>query len=558
MKAIQLNDANHRLSSVPPGARRPRAGSRPAAFTLTAGALAALTSLAAQASNCTDAPVSGRVYNIVNEGSGLYLDVQGASKDDGATLIQWASNGAANQRYTVTALNDGWSIRPLHDQKSVDVYGWQTADGTPVKQWSYYGNANQQFNLNATGSGAFNIVSSYSKKLVSVKDNGAGSAVYQDSDRSSANQRWFLNPVDGKCARPSSGSFGSFLGSSKLLVGVSSTDANTLGSAPFDARYAYLAGGPAPDPSCLSKYTAICDGWWGTWQDRNLAPGEYVKGMITGNAAATYNGAARPRITMITYYLFLAASGGTEGAAEVAGMANTTVLKRYLDDWRFTLQSVGQSKAMLQIEPDLWGFVRSVNPDPHAVPAQVQAANATDCGWYENSAAGLARCMIAMAHKYAPNAAVGLHGSWWSGSVADATAFMKALGAGDGDFVTSDPADRDAAYYQIMKGDNSKWWNDTSFASYLAWDKALAEAVGKPVVLWQIPLGNGNQNNTANHWQDNKVDYLFSRINDVANAHVAAMMFGAGQGDQTSPESDGGNLVRKTKDLASKGGVGLR
>src|SRR5438046_2757375 len=123
-------------------------------------------------------------------------------------------------------------------------------------------------------------------------------------------------------------------------------------------------------------------------------------------------------------------------------MANTSVLKRYLDDWRFTLQSIGSGRALVQIEPDLWGFVRSVNANPHAVPAQVQAADATDCGWYENSAAGLSRCMIAMARKYAPNAAVGLHGSWWSGASADAAAFVKELGAGDGDFVTSDPADR--------------------------------------------------------------------------------------------------------------------
>jgi hypothetical protein len=62
---------------------------------------------------------------------------------------------------------------------------------------------------------------------------------------------------------------------------------------------------------------------------------------------------------------------------------------------------------MLHIEPDLWGFVRSVNGDPHAVPAQVRTANPADCASQENSAAGVARCMIAMARKYAPHVAVG-------------------------------------------------------------------------------------------------------------------------------------------------------
>lgn len=76
--------------------------------------------------------------------------------------------------------------------------------------------------------------------------------------------------------------------------------------------------------------------------------------------------------------------------------------------------------------------------------------------------------------------------------------------------------------------------------------------------MWQIPLGNSAQNNTTNHWQDNRVDYLFTHINEVANAHVAALLFGAGHSEQTTPETDGGNLVRKTIDNWQAGGTPLR
>jgi hypothetical protein len=281
---------------------------------------------------------------------------------------------------------------------------------------------------------------------------------------------------------------------------------------------------------------------------------------VQRGAAATWQGSARPQIPVFTYYLWLGASGGIEGSNEVAAMNDAVKLGRYLDDWRFLLQRIGNQRAMLHIEPDLWGFLRSTNGDPHAVPAKVSEANPTDCATQENSAAGLARCMIAMARGYAPNATVGLHASpWLYRSAGDGVAvgnFMRALGAEGGDFVVTDPSDRDAGWYEAQ-GQN-RWWDDTAAAAYLAWSKQLAETVGRPTVMWQIPLGNMAQNNTVNHWKDNRVDYLFSHLDEVVDAHVAALLFGAGHGEQTTPETDGGNLVSKTLSNWQAGGTPLR
>jgi hypothetical protein len=82
--------------------------------------------------------------------------------------------------------------------------------------------------------------------------------------------------------------------------------------------------------------------------------------------------------------------------------------------------------------------------------------------------------------------------------------------------------------------------------------------VGKPVVLWQIPLGNKAQNNTLNHYQDDKVDWLFAHMKQVTNAHIAALLFGPGQGEQTTVESDGRNLIRKTIAYHKSGGARLK
>jgi hypothetical protein len=155
---------------------------------------------------------------------------------------------------------------------------------------------------------------------------------------------------------------------------------------------------------------------------------------------------------------------------------------------------------------------------------------------------------------------VGLHASPWNylvnGNGAETGRYMLALGAAEGDFVVTDPSDRDAAWYSAQGQD--RWWDDRKAAAYLAWSKTLAETVGKSTVMWQIPLGNSAQNNTTNHWQDNRVDYLFAHLNEVADAHVAALLFGAGHQEQTTPETDGGNLVRKTIANWQAGGTPLR
>ena len=95
-------------------------------------------------------------------------------------------------------------------------------------------------------------------------------------------------------------------------------------------------------------------------------------------------------------------------------------------------------------------------------------------------------------------------------------------------------------------------------AGHLRFFRTMAESVGRPVVLWQIPVGNMAQNNTLNHYKDDKVDWFFGHMDQVAKAHVAALLFGAGWSEQTTIESDGGNVIRKTIAYRNLGGVALK
>lgn len=244
----------------------------------------------------------------------------------------------------------------------------------------------------------------------------------------------------------------------------------------------------------------------------------------------------------------------------LASRIGTTYLT--LDDWRFLLQKIGDLAVMLPVEPDLWGFVKSVNSDPRAVPVQVKHANPTDCADKDDNAAGLARCMIRIVRQCAPNATVGLHASLWnfkaSGKARETAQYMRALGADTGDFIATDPADRIAGWPEHRLSENWHWWSEADGLAYLGWSKALAEAVGKPTVIWQIPLGNMRWNNTDKHWQDNRLDFFFGHMEAVAPSHVVALLFGAGDNEQTTRETDGDNLVNRTKAYAQAGGACLR
>jgi hypothetical protein len=352
-----------------------------------------------------------------------------------------------------------------------------------------------------------------------------------------------------------------FMGSSTVLIGGGMEDASA-NAAPFDVRYSYVVSRPAPssDYYSASRCQDAWKNWWGCW---NSPPGTLVPWRQGVAAKATYKGSPRPQKMFWSWFLLhqlgdMAGKGDTTGAVEALNRRDLLTL--YMNDYRFFLQKIGKSRDMIDIEPDFWGFARS-RGNLHRVPAQVSGANPRDCGSHENSVAGLARCLIAMARKYAPNAGVGLHLTcWdWPGNMQKCVKDYADLGAKNADFLVADVSDRDAGWYaKPANGGSNAFWTDKQAAANLKWYKTMAESVGKPVVLWQIPLGNMAQNNTPNHYKDDKVDWFFAHMDQVANAHVAALLFGPGHGEQTTVESDGGNLIRKTIAYHNSGRTALR
>jgi hypothetical protein len=354
------------------------------------------------------------------------------------------------------------------------------------------------------------------------------------------------------------------MGGTKILIG--SGNSGEADKAPFDVQYQYI-NNVAPLESCMTscKADTSCGGWWGCWQWNELPPAsQYPVSFASDKAKLTWQGQPHPQLVSWTYYSLRFLAGGAEGQAEFDILNDTAQLKRYFADYRFFLQKIGDTRSMVHLEPDFWGFVRGATNDPQTMTAKVNEANPTDCpaASHQNNVAGFARCLITMARKYAPNSSVGLHASPWTwSSTADAQSlgtFMNALGANDADFIALDVSDRDAGWYEVANNDKSKWWNDQAFVDYFVKLKALTETIGKPAILWQLPLGNSLQNNTDQHYKDDKVEYLFSRIDEVAAAHVVGLLFGPGDTPQTNIATDGGLLISKTTSYWKSGGTTIK
>jgi hypothetical protein len=355
-----------------------------------------------------------------------------------------------------------------------------------------------------------------------------------------------------------------FMSRSKVMVGFSG-DSISGDQAPFDIQYQYINAGSFSSydhAGCMNGTVSVSScSWWGAWQEDVAERGLFVTRFIDTARSRSWNSVSRAQIPFFTYYMVLPASGLSEGSSptgETAALDDQTFLTSYFDDWRFLLQKIGNQQAMLHIEPDFFGFLKA-RGEPGTIPAKVTQSNPTDCSGYDNDATGFTKCMIHMVRSYAPNATVGLHVSPWTltgSNSADAWAnFMIALGADQGDFLVTDPSDRDADWYRLVKGEPGHDWDITRMTTFLQWVKDVSEAVGKPFFLWQLPLGNSYQDNTYQHYKDHRVELLFSHIAEVRDAHVIGMLFGSGEIAQTTVQTDGGLLIGKTKQhYISRGG----
>ena len=404
---------------------------------------------------------------------------------------------------------------------------------------------------------------------------GAGTLTLRDDGRSGDGSAG--DGVYGSALRVASGT-----PSGEYMLTATARDKGGQSSTGPLGAFVVLAAPGGKIPSVLPQRLG-----WGTnefdansqnnWQVKSGVPWDYNYRYITyewytdasrwGNyvGQVTKNAWANNYVPVISVYMMLGVGSNTgEGGASYATkLQNANIVRDYLAALKqAALDAKGDKPVIFQLEPDFYGFMQQLSNDAAKRPAGVKPNDPTsftvalNVDGYPNTLAGFGQRMIDVVKQNAPNALVGPHASYWaingdpnSGTPADTIAaarstaqFINAMGGDKADLLFVEWSDRDAGSGLRPLWDAS---NRTlpRFSRVTLWQNALSNAAGKRLALWQVPAGNENQNNTCDHYKDNKSAYAFSHQRDLIGAGVIAVMFGAGAGCMTSAATDGGYIA---------------
>jgi endoglucanase len=134
-------------------------------------------------------------YRLINRNSNLLVDVNSASTADGASIIQWPSNGGNNQQWQVLDNSGGYfRIINRNSGKALDVNGGSLANGASIIQWAFNGGNNQQWQILDNGGGYFRIINRNSGQALDVNGSSTanGASIIQWPFNGGNNQQWLI------------------------------------------------------------------------------------------------------------------------------------------------------------------------------------------------------------------------------------------------------------------------------------------------------------------------------------------------------------------------------
>jgi hypothetical protein len=330
---------------------------------------------------------------------------------------------------------------------------------------------------------------------------------------------------------------------------------------PWDFTYQYLAGGVNTGQG------------WETWNP---------------NATFVLNYARDARqhgyIPMFPYYEILHSRGscGTcdENRKDLTNLNDAGVMRAYYQNFALLMKRLGPGTydgiqgfggtAVINVEPDFaggyavqavnrgacFGFCTGRGNDPALLQVSVGSSGMADVAGYADTYAGFTQALAHLRDLYAPNVLLGYEVSPWASGVdvgLDSRANLDAAGLGQqvGTFLGrtgphellfNDPLDRDAGQYRVMFGQN-RWWDrlNVTFPNFARWEQYLHGAIAadnnKPMLLWQVPVGNQyfqSEDNTDGHFQDNRAEYIFNHVPELIQTGVVGALFGPGNAGNTS------------------------
>ena len=288
-----------------------------------------------------------------------------------------------------------------------------------------------------------------------------------------------------------------------------------------------------------------------SWRMWNQPDGSYV-GVVASNADKL--GA----VPMFTLYQMATWGDGNFFVA----LPDQALMKGFWDNVRIMYQQIKLygKPALVNLEPDFWGYTHRVNSEPSQHFAHVATVN-PDCANLSNSVAGLGECLVQMARTLAPNAYVGFPPSMFGDLVPTELAYMQKVGASKADFVVMQTLDRDAGCYEAFFASEFAncnrlagtqfYWDATNltapnFTEHFAIARNLHEGLGLPLLWWQTPLGvrSATTGGVRNAFRDNRAEYFLTRASELVAAGGMGVVFSPGHDTQTNINTDGGQFKR--------------
>jgi hypothetical protein len=324
---------------------------------------------------------------------------------------------------------------------------------------------------------------------------------------------------------------------------------------PWDFRYQYLAGGVNTQKG------------WETWNPN----GTFASGYASEADAHGY-------IPMYPYYELLQSNGSCGGCNEnqkdITNLNDPGVMSAYYNNFALLMKRLGPNSfgklAIVNVEPDFAGgyAVQAVNRgtcfnfcsgrgnDPSLLKAVVGSSGVGDVAGFPDTYAGFTQALAHLRDLYAPNVLLGYDVSPWAAGDdigldtnpnIDAAGMGQEVGVflskvGSHELLFNDPLDRDAGQYKAQFNQN-RWWDrlNLKFPNFTRWELYLHAAIAadnsRPMLLWQVPVGNQyfqTENNTDGHFQDNRAEYIFGHIPELIQVGIIGAMFGAGNAGNTT------------------------
>ncbi|HET9954881.1 MAG TPA: hypothetical protein VFQ61_10270 [Polyangiaceae bacterium] len=283
----------------------------------------------------------------------------------------------------------------------------------------------------------------------------------------------------------------------------------------------------------------------GGWPDWN-AEGTFVN--ILADSAK-----AKGVTPMYTLY-----SMAAQGENNAAALTDNSYMQAYWDGAKLLFQRLGDfnGPALVQFEPDFWGFMQQTSKSNPSNQKVNVSALAPDCAALPNNLVGMGKCLVTLGRKYAPKAVLAFEVSQWADpDPVKVAKFLLEVGASDADLLTTDILDRDAGCFEAhtdpacQRNDGPWYWDETNktspnFHEYLAWIKKATDAAGLPILWWQTPFGvpSSTPGGTDGKYRDNRVKYIFEHVQEFIDAGGVGATFGVGSGNQTYITTDGGQF----------------